>query len=557
MQVAHPSTLPFTPLLLVSASQPHQCERQAARAFGSVSSGVSSALGLQDLDDLSDDEVPGSSKAARVGRSPGKPGGGVQQPDSQAQLSSWSYVYVPGAGDDEESWAGGLTPALFWDNCAALISCGPAGLAGAVKQLLAQHKSMAYSTALSGSAMVRQQQLFWRCGGSAVHGPPSQHHELADKHHPAPKGCAALLGDAITAAFRVVKAAPGAYWLGSTGLALGNLEGATAADVWRTVDAVLCCGTSLSPALQHEYQAMQLSQANAAAVPSSAGEGCGALCGSAPAGACGTKAVAGTGAGLCFKPTYSWHGGSHTLDPVSSSFSSCGGLGQQQQQQVQQQHQQLVSVDATSAAGDAATGSQGNLQISKLDVPAAPSKQATKRKGGMLSELLSKARPCQQQHRAPHHAHTGSADSIISCSSAASDSSSDSHGSSSYYSTSSDDAAAASLPRLKWLPIQSAKKDRASLKQHLQEALEFLSAHLAAGHLVLVHDMEGMHRGVIYQLVRPLSESHHRVLLLCADHRYAAATFLNNMSLYMCCGLAYISVLFSAYSSVLFPCHSF
>jgi hypothetical protein len=30
--------------------------------------------------------------------------------------SSWSYVYVPGAGDDEESWADGLTPALFWEH---------------------------------------------------------------------------------------------------------------------------------------------------------------------------------------------------------------------------------------------------------------------------------------------------------------------------------------------------------------------------------------------------------------------------------------------------------
>ena len=27
-----------------------------------------------------------------------------------------SYSYVPGAGDDEESWARGLTPALFWQH---------------------------------------------------------------------------------------------------------------------------------------------------------------------------------------------------------------------------------------------------------------------------------------------------------------------------------------------------------------------------------------------------------------------------------------------------------
>ena len=27
-----------------------------------------------------------------------------------------SYSYVPGAGDDEESWAKGLTPSLFWQH---------------------------------------------------------------------------------------------------------------------------------------------------------------------------------------------------------------------------------------------------------------------------------------------------------------------------------------------------------------------------------------------------------------------------------------------------------
>ena len=29
---------------------------------------------------------------------------------------SEAYDYVPGAGDDEESWAQGLTPSLFWSH---------------------------------------------------------------------------------------------------------------------------------------------------------------------------------------------------------------------------------------------------------------------------------------------------------------------------------------------------------------------------------------------------------------------------------------------------------
>ncbi len=31
-------------------------------------------------------------------------------------IGTFSYSYVPGAGDDEESWARGLTPALFWQH---------------------------------------------------------------------------------------------------------------------------------------------------------------------------------------------------------------------------------------------------------------------------------------------------------------------------------------------------------------------------------------------------------------------------------------------------------
>eukprot|EP00967_Tisochrysis_lutea_P017896 scaffold20272_cov19-Tisochrysis_lutea.AAC.1 len=32
------------------------------------------------------------------------------------KLVSTSYLHVPGAGDDEESWACGLTPALMWQH---------------------------------------------------------------------------------------------------------------------------------------------------------------------------------------------------------------------------------------------------------------------------------------------------------------------------------------------------------------------------------------------------------------------------------------------------------
>ncbi|XP_021723554.1 uncharacterized protein C3F10.06c-like isoform X1 [Chenopodium quinoa] len=43
----------------------------------------------------------------------------------QRTSSEFSWNYIPGAGDDEESWARGLTPDLFWNHVYDLINCGP------------------------------------------------------------------------------------------------------------------------------------------------------------------------------------------------------------------------------------------------------------------------------------------------------------------------------------------------------------------------------------------------------------------------------------------------
>ncbi|GAB2292393.1 hypothetical protein Dimus_026634 [Dionaea muscipula] len=44
----------------------------------------------------------------------------------QRTSSEFSWTYIPGAGDDEESWARGLTPTLFWIHAYDLINLGPA-----------------------------------------------------------------------------------------------------------------------------------------------------------------------------------------------------------------------------------------------------------------------------------------------------------------------------------------------------------------------------------------------------------------------------------------------
>lgn len=43
----------------------------------------------------------------------------------QRTTSEFSWNYIPGAGDDEESWARGLSPSLFWKHAYDLISSGP------------------------------------------------------------------------------------------------------------------------------------------------------------------------------------------------------------------------------------------------------------------------------------------------------------------------------------------------------------------------------------------------------------------------------------------------
>lgn len=43
----------------------------------------------------------------------------------QKTMSEFSWNYIPGAGDDEESWARGLSPSLFWKHAYDLISSGP------------------------------------------------------------------------------------------------------------------------------------------------------------------------------------------------------------------------------------------------------------------------------------------------------------------------------------------------------------------------------------------------------------------------------------------------
>ncbi|KAI8470647.1 MAG: initiator tRNA phosphoribosyl transferase-domain-containing protein, partial [Monoraphidium minutum] len=197
--VAAPADLPFTPLVLVSASQPHH-----------------------------DGEGGG-----------GGGGGGV---------GAWSYVYVPGAGDDEESWSHGLTPPLLWEHQERLLAAGPGGIQAEARRLLLRYGGGGGGggTAAGG-------------GGPRMCG-EWQRERAAERprHALAPRGCeaagaAAAGGEGGGAA--AARAGAPVFWVGGTGMALGGAAAAAAPGVWRSVDAVLCLGERLPPSLQPEWRA--------------------------------------------------------------------------------------------------------------------------------------------------------------------------------------------------------------------------------------------------------------------------------------------------------------
>ncbi|OAA61117.1 tRNA a64-2 -o-ribosylphosphate transferase [Niveomyces insectorum RCEF 264] len=53
------------------------------------------------------------------------------------------YDYIQGAADDTENWAHGLTPALFWQHCAALLATPEAELPDRIASLVQQEKNTA------------------------------------------------------------------------------------------------------------------------------------------------------------------------------------------------------------------------------------------------------------------------------------------------------------------------------------------------------------------------------------------------------------------------------
>ncbi|XP_057500177.1 uncharacterized protein C3F10.06c isoform X2 [Actinidia eriantha] len=136
--------------------------------------------------------------------------------------SEFSWNYIPGAGDDEESWARGLSPILFWNHVYDLVNLGPElcnqKVAGIVEKDRV-HRAQRGQNAPQIS--VKLSQLSERTGQFSFEEP------IIDIEILGSESKAESFNDECKI-----------YWLGSTNLAVGSAQlAANASDV----DCILNC----------------------------------------------------------------------------------------------------------------------------------------------------------------------------------------------------------------------------------------------------------------------------------------------------------------------------
>ena len=145
------------------------------------------------------------------------------------------YAYVPGAGDDEESWSRGLTPRAFWQNSTEIFNAGPRGCAAVVDRVV--------RTQLGGyEARERRATNKGGSGGFEPAGGGDDSSRLA------PRGCAEAT-ERRAARGETPLEAGGVRLLDAFGvsLALGSAAALATEAGWERVDAVLYVGEDTPP----------------------------------------------------------------------------------------------------------------------------------------------------------------------------------------------------------------------------------------------------------------------------------------------------------------------
>lgn len=137
----------YTLLVLISASIPDKRQRRrlvidfSSSGFSALSE-IFRSISSSSMSSSSDEDVNGEySNNGRYNQSKYKT---RHQPSLNKIIFKepvdLMYDYVPGAGDDEESWAKGLTPTLMWENIEELLRSGPEDIGVVVKRVVKSKK---------------------------------------------------------------------------------------------------------------------------------------------------------------------------------------------------------------------------------------------------------------------------------------------------------------------------------------------------------------------------------------------------------------------------------
>ncbi|GAB4820799.1 hypothetical protein N2152v2_007845 [Parachlorella kessleri] len=436
------------------------------------------------------------------------------------------FDYVPGAGDDEESWAHGLTPALMWRHQHDLLAAGLDGAPAVVARLLAGQQEAVRSgpapqqgegePQAEGLQQGQQQQQRWRQGKGGLLPAPVKAKWRAARALPAgdglhclpPQGCrpggkqplaATALAAAAAAALEPSPAnitgkgtalggpfggtdtvAGGSHmgsgalgthgrlcYIGDTGLAVGALSSGAPPGVWANVDAVLNVGLWEHPGMSVE----RLPQS--AAIASRAAHTVQHPCDQVPQPLLGVAALAaadpaaGSDAAVSAATGQSGDAAAAAVTPVAGDCSwqhpACGcGMQPAAVARAGSLPGVLPAQASTSAEGRAIAAGKRGHSVS-------------------MAQALPNQTPASNEPVATEPATLLNAERSVPAGSAAETVQAPAN------------AAAAPAPpgRYMWLPVPHSKFERQGLRAVLPQALAFVSSNLQAGRRVLIHCDDG------------------------------------------------------------------
>lgn len=146
----------------------------------------------------------------------------------QRSISEFSWHYISGAGDDEESWARGLSPNLFWKHAFDLIDSGPHLCNQRVAEIVERERVYrAQRGEYSPQVTVKPHQKFLANNGSSINGEFSNSCQLTGSKI------------SISSMNATSDEKHSIFWLGSTNLAV--VATLHVPDVLDDVDCVLNC----------------------------------------------------------------------------------------------------------------------------------------------------------------------------------------------------------------------------------------------------------------------------------------------------------------------------